>query len=92
MAKVELKHDQKDLVSYKEQTRTDGRRIRELEEKMKDMECKFEADKALMERDFHISQLETADTAFERGCQAMMSLFTEATHEFDGEKGVFLPD
>ena len=59
---------------------------------MKDMECKFEAYKALMERDFHTSQLETIDAAFERGHQAMMSLLTEAIHEFDGGKDLFLPD
>jgi len=34
-----------------------GHRIRELEEKMRGMEHKFEADKVLMERDFHTTQL-----------------------------------
>jgi len=37
-------HFQKELASYKERSRTDGRRIRELEDKMKDMERRFEAD------------------------------------------------
>ena len=51
------------------------------------MERKFEADKALMDRDFHTSPLKTADVAFERDHPAMMSFFTEASNEFDGEKG-----
>jgi len=59
---------------------------------MKDMECKFEADKALMERDFHTSQLESIDIVFKRGHQAMASLFTEVAQEFNGGKGMFLPD
>jgi len=86
------RHDQKELASYKECTQTDGCKIWELEKKIKYMECRFDADKALMERDFHTSLLESIDAAFERGRQAMASLFTEAAHEFDGGKGVFLPD
>jgi len=56
------------------------------------MERKFEADKALMERDFHTSQCERTDAAFERGHQAMKSISIEAAQEFDGGKGMFLPD
>jgi len=32
--------------------------ICEIKEKIRDMECKFEADKALMERGLHTTQLE----------------------------------
>jgi len=81
MSEVELhslrkrtRHDEKELASYKELTRTNGRRVQELEEKMKDMERKFEANKALIEREFHTSQLESTDAAFKRGHQAMASL------------------
>jgi len=56
---------------------------------MKDMERKFKADKVLMERDFHTSLLESTDAAFERGRQVVASLYTEATHEFDGGRACF---
>ena len=59
---------------------------------MKDMEHKFEADQLLIERDFHTTPLESTDAAFERGRQAMTSLYSKAAHEFDSGKGVFLPD
>ena len=45
-----------------------------------------------MERDFHTTLLESTDVTFERGHKAMASLYLEAAHEFDGGKGVFLPD
>jgi len=59
---------------------------------MKDMERKFEVGQLLMERNFHTTRLESTDAAFERGHKAMASLYSEAAHEFDGGKGVFLPD
>ena len=59
---------------------------------MKDMEGKFDADQVLMERNFHSTLLKSTDVAFERGRQAMVSLYSEAAHELDGRKGVFLPD
>ena len=59
---------------------------------IKDIECKFEADTLLMERDFHTSLLESIDAAFKRGHQAMASLYLEAAHEFESGKGVFLPN
>jgi len=59
---------------------------------MKDMESEFEADQVLMERDFHTTLLELTDEAFERGRQAMEFLYSEAAHEFDGGKCVFLPN
>jgi len=34
---------------------------------MKDMERSFDADKALMERDFHTTLLDSTDAAFKRG-------------------------
>jgi len=46
----------------------------------------------LIEREFHATLLKLTDAAFERGCQAMASLYSEAAHEFDGRKGVFLLD
>jgi len=58
---------------------------------MKDMEHKFAADQLLMERDFHTTLIESTN-AFERGRQAMASLYSEAAHEFDRGKGVFLLD
>jgi len=54
------------------------------------MERKFEADQLLMERDFHTTLVESTDAAFERGREAMASLYLEAAHEFDGGKGLFL--
>jgi len=66
--------------------------IHELEEKIKDIEHKFKVDKALMERDFHTSHLETGNATFKRGRQAMMSMFTKPIHEFDGGKRVFILD
>jgi len=59
---------------------------------MKDMERRFEADTALLESRFHTTLLDSTDASFERGRQAMASLYSEAAHEFDGGKGVFLPD
>jgi len=44
----------------------------------------------LMEKDFHTTLLESTDVAFERGRQAMASLYLDAAHEFDGGKGLFL--
>jgi len=85
-------HFQKELASYKERSRTDGRRIQELEDKMKDMERRFKADQALLKSNFHTTLLESADSSFEAGCKAMASLYSEAAHEFDGGKDVFLPD
>ena len=85
-------HFQKELASYKERSRTDGRRIRELEDKMKDMERRFQADQALLESNFHTTLLESTESSFEAGRKVMASLYFEATHEFDGGKGVFLPD
>ena len=79
-------HFQKELASYKECSRTDGRRIWELEDKMKDMERRFEADQALLESNFHTTLLESADSSFEAGRKAMASLYSEAAHEFDGGK------
>jgi len=85
-------HFQRELASYKERSRTDGRRIRELEDKMKDMERRFEADQVLLESNFQTTLLEAADSSCEAGRKAMASLYSEAAHEFDGGKGVFLPD
>jgi len=45
-----------------------------------------------MERDFLTTLLELTDAVFERGCQAMASLYLKAANEFDGGKGVFLPN
>jgi len=59
---------------------------------MKDMERRFEADTALLESRFHTTLLDSTDASFKRGRQAMASLYSEAAHEFDGGKGVFLPD
>ena len=56
------------------------------------MEFRFEADKVLLESNFHTTLLNSADATFERGRQAMASLYSEAAHEFDGGKSVFLPD
>ena len=85
-------HFQKELALYKERSRTDGRRIRELEDKIKDDRRRFEADQTLLESNFHTTLLEAADSSFETGRKAMASLYAEAAHEFDGGKGVFLPD
>jgi len=85
-------HFQKELASYKERSRTDGHRIRELQDKMKDMKRRFEANQALLESNFHTTFLESADSSFETGRKAMASLYSEAAHEFDGGKGVFFPD
>ena len=87
-----IMHLQTELTSYKERSRADGRRVREVEDKMKDMECRFEADQTLLESNFHTTLLEAADTSFEAGRKAMASLYSEAAHEFDGGKGAFLPD
>jgi len=46
---VSPRHDQKDIASYKECAQADGHKIWEQEEKMKDMERRLEADKAVME-------------------------------------------
>ena len=46
----------------------------------------------LLESNFHTTLLESADSSFEAGRKAMASLYSEAAHEFDGGKGVFLPD
>jgi len=59
---------------------------------MKDMERRFEADQLLMERNFHTTLLESTNAVFKRGRKAMAFLYSEATHEFDGGKGMFLPD
>jgi len=59
---------------------------------MKDIERKFEANKALMERDAYNAQLEEGDAAFNRGRVAIMSLVTRAAYEFDGGKGMLIPD
>ena len=74
-----VEHYQKELSSLKERTRADGRRIREQDQKMKGMERQFEADKALMESEFGATLLESTDTSFEMGRQAMASLYLEAT-------------
>jgi len=69
-----------------------GARFWEQDQKMKGMEHQFEADNALLESEFHATLLESTDTSFEIGRQAMASLYSEATQEFDGGKGVFLLD
>ena len=46
----------------------------------------------LLESRFHTTLLDSTDSSFKMGRQAMASLYSEATHEFDGGKGVFLPD
>ena len=85
-------HYQKELSSYKERALADGRKIREQDQKMEDMGRWFEADKVLLESNFHNTLLDSTDATFEMGCQAMASLYSEAAHEFDGGKGLFLPD
>ena len=85
-------HYNKELFSYKECAWADGLKIREQDQKMKDMERRFKANKTLLESNFYATLLESADAAFERGHQPMASLYSEAAHEFDGGKGVFLPD
>jgi len=85
-------HYQKELSSYKERARADRHKIREQDQKMKDMEHQFEADKVLLESNFHNTLLDSTEATFERGRQAMASLYSEAAHEFDGGKGVFLLD
>ena len=62
-----IRHDQKELASYKESTRADSRKIWEQEEKTNDMEHRFEVDNMLIERDYHTSLLESTDAAFKRG-------------------------
>jgi len=59
---------------------------------MKDMEHRFEANTVLLESRFHTTLLDSTDASFERGHQAMAFLYSEAAHEFDGGKGVFLLD
>ena len=59
---------------------------------MKDMERWFEANKVLLESNFHTTLLDSTDATFERGQQAMVSLYLETAYEFDGGKGVFFPD
>jgi len=59
---------------------------------MKDMEHRFEANTVLLESRFHTTLLDSTDASFERGHQAMAFLYSEVAHEFDGGKGVFLPD
>jgi len=59
---------------------------------MKDLERRFEADTVLLESRFHTTLLDSTDASFETGHKAMASLYSEAAHEFDGGKDVFLPD
>jgi len=63
-----------------------------MEHWFKDMERRFEADKALLESAFHSTLLETTNTSFEMGRQSMASLYLEVVQKFDGGKGAFLPD
>jgi len=66
--------------------------MEDMERRFKNMERRFEADKTLLESEFHHTLLETIDTSFEMGRQSMASLYSEAAQEFNGGKGVFLPD
>jgi hypothetical protein len=68
------------------------RKVKECDRKVKEAERRLEADRATLEAELHHSLLESTDASFERGRQAMASLYSEAAHEFDGGKGVFLPD
>jgi len=68
-------HYQKELPLYKEHAQADGRKIREQDQKMKDMQRRFEADKVLLESNFHNTLLDSTEATFASGRQAMASLY-----------------
>ena len=56
------------------QVRANGRKIQELEHKMKEVKCKFNVGKVFMESETYKVQFDTANTLFKKIHDTMMEL------------------